>query len=104
MHWATSRLSSPSDQPSQFQAAVATGAIGTSPVSAKPERPAPETARLAHHACSRSALTLKTGDGSLLVGRKVTRYLPNATEDQLAAASLRRSTRAAPGTGREVTQ
>lgn len=74
------------------------------PVSAKPERPTPEKARLAHHACSRAALTPKRGNGSLLVGRNVTRYLPNATEDQLVAASSRRPTRAAPGTGREVTQ
>lgn len=52
-----------------------------------------------YHACSRAALTPNRDDSTLLVGRKVTGDLPNASENQLTSQSLLHSTRAAPGTG-----
>ena len=92
--WAKSRLASPSDVRSQFQDAEAIG-LGD-PAWPLPKQGAPTPT---YHACSRAALTPNRDDSTLLVGRKVTRYLPNASENQLTAGSLLHSTRAAPGTG-----
>ena len=80
--------------PSQFQDAEAIG-LGD-PAWPLPNQGAPTPT---YHACSRAALTPNRDDSTLLVGRKVTRYLPNASENQLTSQSLLHSTRAAPGTG-----